>query len=183
MIDKVKTLFTLFVCLLEPQIFINLRSMIIKAYLNLTAEQKSSVLKIWNKEYPKQMNKSIEELDVYLSELENLVHFLILNIDEEILGWAYKFSRDLQKWFVIILDNTIHKNGWGSKLLLKIIENEVEMNGWVVDKDLYRRSDSTIYRSPLAFYHKNGFISVPESRLESQDLSAVKIIYRQQDNI
>jgi hypothetical protein len=157
--------------------------MIIKTYPNPTVNQKSSVLKIWNEEYPKQMNKSIEELDVYLLELENAVHFLILNIDEEVLGWAFKFSRDLRRWFVIILDNTIHKNGWGSKLLQNIIENEVEMNGWVVDKDLYTKSDSTIYRSPLAFYHKNGFISVPESRLETQDLSAVKIIYRQQDNI
>jgi len=169
--------------LLEREIFISFRSMIIKTYPKLTVEQKSSVLRIWNEEYPKQMNKSIEELDVYLSELEKVVHFLILNVDEEVLGWAFKFSRDLRRWFVIILDNTIHKNGWGSKLLHKIIENEVEMNGWVVDKNLYTKSDSTIYQSPLVFYHKNGFISVPESRLKTQDLSAVKIIYRQQDNI
>jgi len=158
--------------------------MIIKTYPDLTVDQKSSVLRIWNEEYPKQMNyKSIEELNVYLSGLVNVVHFLILNNDEEVLGWAFKFSRDLQRWFVIILSNTIHEKGWGSKMLQKIIENEVEMNGWVVDKDLYTKSDSTIYRSPLAFYHKNGFISVSESRLETQDLSAVKIIYRQQGNI
>jgi hypothetical protein len=157
--------------------------MIIKTYPDLTVDQKLSVLKIWNKEYPKQMNKSIEELDVYLSGLENVVHFLILNNDEEALGWAFKFTRDLQRWFVFILCNTIHEKGWGSKMLQKIIDNEVEINGWVVDKDLYRKSDSTIYRSPLTFYHKNGFISVPESRLETQDLSAVKIKYGQQGNI
>jgi L-amino acid N-acyltransferase YncA len=157
--------------------------MIIKTYPDLTVDQKSSVLKIWNEEYPKQMNKSFEELNVYLSGLENVVHFLILNNDEEVLGWAFKFSRDLQRWFVIILCSTIHEKGWGSKMLQKIIENEVEMNGWVVDKDLYTKSDSTIYRSPLAFYHKNGFISIPESRLETQDLSAVKILYGQQENI
>lgn len=157
--------------------------MIIKAYPNLTVKQKSSVLKIWNKEYPKQMNKSIEQLDLYLSELDNVIHFLLVNVDEEVLGWAFKFSRDVGRWFVIILDGTIQKNGWGSQLLHNIIENEVEMNGWVVDNDLYTRSDSTIYQSPLAFYLKNGFISVPESRLESQDLSAVKIIYKHQNNI
>jgi hypothetical protein len=157
--------------------------MIIRTYSDLTTELKSSVFKIWNEEYPKQMNyNSIEELNVYLSGLENVVHFLILNKEEKVLGWAFKFSRDLQRWFGIILCSTIHKKGWGSKMLQKIIENEVEMNGWVVDKDLYLKSDYTLYRSPLAFYHKNGFISVPESRLETQDLSAVKIVYRQQVN-
>ncbi|MEJ7559895.1 MAG: N-acetyltransferase [Pedobacter sp.] len=150
----------------------------IKTYPYLTIDQKSSVQKLWNEQYPKQLNfKSIAELDLYLSGLEDVIHYLILNNDEEILGWAFKFSRDLQRWFVIILSGTIHGNGWGSKMLQKIVENEVEMHGWVVDKNGYTKSDGSMYRSPLDFYHKNGFISIPQDRLETQDFSAVKIIY------
>ncbi|RYF26949.1 MAG: N-acetyltransferase [Flavobacteriales bacterium] len=139
--------------------------------------------KLWNEQYPKQLNfKSTEELDIYLSGLEDLLHYLVLNNDEEILGWAFKFSRDLQRWFVIILSNTIHGKGWGSKILQKIIKNEVEINGWVVDKDGYTKLDGTMYKSPLEFYHKNGFISILQDRLETQDLSAVKITYTTRNN-
>jgi hypothetical protein len=127
----------------------------IETHPSLTFGQTRSVLKLWNEEYPKQLNyKSVDELNGYLSGLAHVVHYLIINDDEDVLGWASKFSRDAQKWFVIIINSNIHGKGWGSKILQMIIAHEEEINGWVVDNDSYTKSDSSVYRSPLAFYQK-----------------------------
>lgn len=146
--------------------------------LHLIPTHKAAALKLWNEEYPLQLQyNSVSDLDNYLSRLSNLSHFLLMK-NEEVLGWSFKFNRDSDKWFVIILSSSIHYKGFGSKLLNTLMNGESELNGWVIDRDCYLKNDSSIYRSPIEFYYKNGFIIEENVRLELAELSAVKISWK-----
>jgi hypothetical protein len=151
--------------------------MIIVNTSQLTPAQKTAALKLWNEEYPFQLQyNSVNGLDSYLSSLSDLCHFLLLE-NEEVLGWSFKFNRESGKWFVIILSSRIHYKGFGSKLLKMLMEGESELSGWVVDKDCYLKYDLSPYKSPINFYYKNGFKTEEDVRLELPELSAVKITW------
>ena len=144
----------------------------------LTSEQKTKVYRLWNNEYPAQLRmESIADLDQYLSALVDASHILYTGSDSEILGWAFKFFRDEEKWFAVILDSSIHKKGIGSVLLHHLKENEDELNGWVIDHDNYKKSNLETYQSPIQFYIKNGFRLLENTCAESAKLSAVKILW------
>lgn len=57
--------------------------------------------------------------------------------------------------------------------LLKLQESE--LNGWVIDHDLYKKIDGDTYFSPLSFYKKCGFEVLLNQRIKSDVLSAVRI--------
>lgn len=134
--------------------------------------------RLWNQEYPAQlMLESMEDFDQYLLELINVTHILYTGAGNEILGWAFKFTRNEAKWFAIILDGSIHQKGIGSLLLNHLKENETELNGWVIDHERYKKTDLKYYKSPVNFYLKNGFILREQERIESPKLSAVKIVW------
>lgn len=142
---------------------------------HLTTNDKIAVLKLWNEEYPLQLKyDTVTDLDNYLAKLTKLNHFLLVD-HQEIFGWAFTFNRDLATWFVIILSSSIHQRGFGSKLLTTLMHEEPELNGWVVDQDCYLKHDRSIYKSPVDFYSKHGFIVEKETRLPNPELSAVKI--------
>jgi GNAT superfamily N-acetyltransferase len=149
----------------------------------LSNGQKTAVMQLWNQEYPLQLKYgTIESLDVYLSSLTGADHFLYTGESGEILGWAFKFSRESVKWFAVILDSSIHKQGIGTLLLDQLKNHETELNGWVVDHNDYTRADGETYVSPLAFYLKNGFKILADQRLESPQLSAAKITWTTDPN-
>ncbi|WP_158795451.1 N-acetyltransferase [Pedobacter sp. L105] len=149
----------------------------------LSSYQKIAVLKLWNLEYPEQLQcKTMAEFEHYLFTLANVNHFLLLDDAHEIVGWAFKFTRDTAVWFAIILDGTIHLKGFGSLLLDQLKDKETSLNGWVVDHNHYLRSNAEIYRSPLNFYLKNGFRVIEDVRLELPHLSAVKITWKKTDD-
>lgn len=140
-------------------------------------------MQLWNQEYPLQLKyKTIENLDGYLSSLTGADHFLYTGESGEILGWAFKFSRESVKWFAIILDSSIHKQGIGTLLLDQLKNHEAELSGWVVDHNDYTRANGETYISPLAFYLKNGFKILADQRLESPQLSAAKITWTTDPN-
>ena len=144
----------------------------------LTSEQKRKVLFLWNQEYPAQLRmETIEDFDQYLSGLTDASHILYTGEANHIPGWAFKFTRNKEKWFAIILDYRIHGQGIGSMLLNQLKENETELNGWVIDHDRYKKNNLETYVSPLSFYLKNGFVIVKDTRLESAHLSAAKILW------
>lgn len=63
----------------------------------------------------------------------------------------------------------------GSKLLDRLKSEETELNGWVIDHHMEKKNNNCLYNSPLGFYMKNGFELEPHQRLETSNLSAVKI--------
>lgn len=144
----------------------------------LTLEQRTAIFHLWNNEYPGHLNyRDLNALDIYLSNLPGAKHYLYINAEQQILGWAFKFTRDIDTWFAIILDSQVHRQGIGSYLLDKLKDDETKLNGWVVDHSNYLKLDGAIYVSPLPFYVKNAFEVSNEVRMETPRLSAIKICW------
>jgi GNAT superfamily N-acetyltransferase len=142
------------------------------------------VLELWNNEYPEKLSyNTLIEFDYYLQSLNSPKHFLLTNSKDLILGWAITFDRDDEKWFAIILSETIKGKGLGKKILDKLKQVEVIMNGWVIDHNNDKKKNGQPYISPLKFYEKCGFEIQPNNRLELDKISAVKIKWiKQNDN-
>lgn len=142
----------------------------------LTNSQLMQLIELWNNEYPEQLAYAgLSEFRSYLDTLVNVTHFMLADDEGSIKAWAFKFTRDGERWFAIILDRTIQRRGVGGKMLQQLKEQEQVLNGWVTDHNRYIRKDQSTYQSPLAFYFKNGFVSRPDIRLETDKLSAAQI--------
>ena len=152
----------------------------IQKVINLNLEQKSIIYKLWNENYPKQLEfKELSNLDQYLQSLNNPVHFFIENTDiglrNKIFAWAVVFERENEQWFAIIIDNKFQKKGIGNNIL-NFLKTEFDvLNGWVIDNNDYFMTDNSNYHSPLGFYIKNGSSIIETIRLETDKISAVKI--------
>lgn len=134
---------------------------------------------LWNNEYPKNLGyNNITELKSYIDDLLNCDHYLMLSDAKLITGWAFKFNRNNEKWFAIILSNSIQGKGIGSLLLDKLKENESELCGWMIDHNRDLKNNGKYYSSPLNFYAKNSFNILTDQRLELENLSAVKICWK-----
>jgi len=136
-----------------------------------------AIMNLWNQEYPANLSYTCTaDFEAYTKSLLSPNHILIRS-DNYLIGWATKFDRGTERWFVIILSRIVHGKGLGTKLMNKLKKNEQRLNGWVIDHDLEIKTDGTFYRSPLGFYIKNGFIPIPDQRLELPHLSAVKVTW------
>ncbi len=143
---------------------------------HLTDPQIHQLYNLWNQEYPSQLAMHmVDELKAYLVGLGPARHVLMNDENEQLKGWAVSFDREGERWFAMIIHHSVHRKGFGSKILSMLKENETEFNGWVIDHDRYTRNDGRPYSSPLAFYAKNGFSVLTGIRLELAIISAVKI--------
>lgn len=140
---------------------------------------KEQLLKLWNSEYPENLfYPSLNDFDNYLSSLFNAKHYLLTLRVNNIQGWAFTFDRENEKWFGIIISETMQGKGYGTLLLRHIFERESELNGWVIEKNNLTKRNSEIYKSPLKFYLKNKFVKIDSVRLETEKLTAVKIKWK-----
>ena len=141
----------------------------------LTENQKETIRRLWNEEYPKKLNHAeSSDFEAYLEKLSHPYHILLIE-NNSIKGWYFDFIRENEKWFAMIIDGKEHGKGYGTLLLNLAKEKEPELNGWVIDHNEEIKHDGTVYQSPLEFYRKNGFIVKPQIRLELNTLSAVKM--------
>jgi hypothetical protein len=137
---------------------------------------KKQILDLWNNEYPEKLTyNSLEDFDNYLNNLSNLTHYLLINKENLILGWALKFERENEKWFAIILSEIIKGKGLGRKMLNELKKEEQILNGWVIDHNNDKKKNGQLYVSPLKFYEKCDFEILVDERLELDKISAVKI--------
>jgi GNAT superfamily N-acetyltransferase len=141
---------------------------------SLAAAQKQQILRIWNSEYPARISYDAEGFENYLANLAHKNHYLLITPDEEVKGWLFLFERDGANWFAMMLDKSMQRQGYGRALLDKVTLPGT-LYGWVVDGNSDVKNDGTFYQSPLAFYLKLGFITHPTERLETEQISAVKI--------
>lgn len=145
---------------------------------DLSIQEKEIIFQLWNNEYPERISyNSIEDLEIYLNNLTDVHHYLLYNDSNETNGWAITFTRENEKWFAIIINSKVKNQGLGTQLLnyLKSIENK--LCGWVIDHNNDLKSYGTTYISPLNFYLKNGFSICTEIRIETDKISAVKIVW------
>lgn len=146
----------------------------ITATSELNKEQKSQILKIWNREYPEFLvHSSDRDFDSYLEKLENARHF-IAKSQNEIIGWISIFDRDGEKWFVTLVSSHMQNRGVGAYLIKNIKNSSEVLNGWVIECDSHRKANGERYKSPLIFYEKNGFKKTKD-RFSNNDFEAVKI--------
>jgi len=144
------------------------------AFLNL--EQKETAFKLWNSEYPKRICYSkISEFENYLEVLSNACHYLLIDDENQISGWAFTFVREEDIWFAIILNSKIQLKGYGSLLLEELKKNCPVLNGWVIDHQNEVKQNKQPYISPILFYTKNGFTINPDIRIKNDKISAIKI--------
>ena len=145
----------------------------------LSESEKIEIYELWNNEYPENLSfKSKEEFDNYLKSLTEQSHLLIIDINKNIKGWYFDFTRNNEKWFAIILDSKIHGKGLGTRILELAKQKEYELNAWVIDHNRDKKKDGEFYNSPLSFYLKNGFEKLTRNRLELDKISAVKIKWK-----
>ena len=143
--------------------------------------QKQCAYNLWNNEYPRTLQyKTIIEFDEYLNGLQEIKHYLLINKEGIIAAWAATFKRNNEKWFAIIINSEIHGKGHGTAILDEIKKEEQHLVGWVIDHERDSKVNGDKYRSPLAFYTKNQFNILPNSRIESSTISAVKIVWEKE---
>ncbi|MCL6265746.1 GNAT family N-acetyltransferase [Flagellimonas sp. 2012CJ39-3] len=99
---------------------------------------------------------------------------------EKIQAWYFDFTRENEKWFAIILSSKVQGKGLGTKILNMAKQKESILNGWVIDHNKDHKRNGQPYKSPLGFYLKHGFKKIPETRLELDHISAVKIKWKKQ---
>lgn len=146
----------------------------------LDTRQKQSLMQLWNSEYPKNLAyQNIADFEKYLQNLSDIRHILLVDGFDNILDWAFTFIRDEERWFAILLSETIQGEGFGKKMIDKLKSQENELNGWVIDHNSDKKSNGQNYLSPLGFYRKCGFKVLTNERIELEKISAIKIKWTQ----
>lgn len=145
----------------------------------LTTLQKEAILSIWNEEYPSSINyRELADFNNYLDGLTDKTHFLLTGDSGSIDGWAFRFSRNEEPWFAILLHHDQQRKGYGQMLLDELKNSNTMLCGWAIDHSNAVKQNGTPYNSPLPFYLKNDFVVIHGTRLETETISAVKIEWR-----
>ena len=93
----------------------------------LNSSAKEQLLQLWNNAYPEGIShKNLDAFENYLSALINTKHYLLLGNSDAILGWAFTFVRDNEKWFAIILEESIMGQGIGRLMIEMLKQSEIE---------------------------------------------------------
>ena len=157
--------------------------LVVKKYKFIDNRRVADVMRLWNEAYPVQLRfESTDQTTAYLNALVDARHFFLVGHDQSMYGWAALFTRNDTNWFAVILATSVQGMGFGTVLLDHLKKESDSLSGWVVDHAHYLRSDGTVYQSPLGFYLKNGFCVCPEERFETENLSAVKILWKKRKN-
>lgn len=152
--------------------------MTIKAVSSLTEDQIECLRELWNAEYPASLfHEHRAGLKAYLTGLSNVEHWLMIDGTEAIQGWACSFERDGGRWFAMLLHHAVQGKGYGRKLLDHVRHNKIRLEGWVIDHSKALKQNGEPYASPLKFYLKCGFEVDGSTRLEQEQLSAVRIFW------
>lgn len=146
--------------------------MIIYRSTQLNDQQKAQIHRLWNEEYPINLNG---RFSILLNETNNHRHFHIQNKENEIIAWSVLFENDGQERFSIIVSSKSKGLGYGKLLLDEMKKAVPEFNGWVIDHENDLLISGEKYRSPIDFYIKNGFEVLHEERLETPIISCVKV--------
>lgn len=146
----------------------------------LSANQKASIHKMWNDEYPLKLK---DRFPLLLEGVDNYTHYIIENERYNLIGWAVAFEKENQMRFSIIIHSDEKGKGFGRRLVDILKEKHNNLYGWVIDHNEAIKSNGKQYQTPMPFYLKQGFTILNEPRLESERISAALIHWdRNKDN-
>ena len=144
----------------------------------LLKKERESLLQLWNSEYPIGLNYSyFSEFENYLEGLEDQFHLLVI-LNGEIKGWYFDFLREDERSFGLILHSDLQGKGIGTYILSRAKTQRSELHGWIIPHESYLKADGKPYKSPQEFYSKNGFDVLHSLKLQSEKISAIKIMWK-----
>lgn len=88
--------------------------------ITLSGEDIIALMNLWNHEYPTSLSyDKTADFENYIKTLLLPEHILIKN-KNHLIGWAAKFDRENDRWFVIILSKIVQGKGLGSELMNRL---------------------------------------------------------------
>lgn len=145
----------------------------------LSANQSAQINQMWNDEYPIKLK---DRFPILLEGVENYHHYLIEDEQQNIQAWAVDFEKDNEIRFSIIVRADQKGKGLGGLLVEKLKAENETFYGWVIDHENDLKSNGERYTSPLPFYLRHGFTVLPDHRIESEMIRAVKIKWSAKGN-
>lgn len=138
----------------------------------LTDLQFEQINQLWNNEYPIKLK---DRFPLLLVDVDRYNHYIIEDIDKNIIAWAVDFEKEKQIRFSIIVSAKHRGKGLAKLLIDKLKEEHHEFYGWVIDHNNDLKSNGEPYQSPLGFYQKLGFKVLNDIRIDSEMIKAVMI--------
>jgi GNAT superfamily N-acetyltransferase len=144
----------------------------IKKTKTLTPFQAEQINRLWNDEYPIKLK---DRFPLLLVDVDRYNHYIIEDIDKNIIAWAVDFEKEKQTRFSIIVSAKHRGKGLAKLLIDKLKEENNEFYGWVIDHNDDLKSNGEYYQSPLGFYQKLGIEVLYNIRIDSEMIKAVMI--------
>lgn len=130
---------------------------------------------LWNIEYPLNLK---DRYSLLLEGASDYNHYVIYDTDGIVSAWAVDFEKEGEIRISIIVDSKCSNKGMGSALIQELKKNNPVFYAWVIDHNRHLKSDNSAYLSPMNFYLKHGFTILHEQRIDTEIISAVKIMWR-----
>jgi len=138
----------------------------------LSAQQSRQIDELWNSSYPAKLNN---RFGILLNDATDYKHYLLEDEQGIVAGWAVNFIQNGENKFSIIVHPGYKGQGLGRQLIEHLRADHDEIYGWVIDHNEDLKADGSTYYSPLDFYLGLGCTLLPDQRLDTELLRAVKI--------
>jgi GNAT superfamily N-acetyltransferase len=138
----------------------------------LSAKHDAEINALWNTEYPQKLT---DRFALLLVDTTLVIHFYVLNQQDEIIAWSVLFEKDNDLRFSIIVSSNYKQKGLGTALLTEMKKEGRAFSGWVIDHNHDLKANGSNYLSPLSFYVKNGFTIDQSMRLDNEIIKAVLV--------
>lgn len=138
----------------------------------LTIQQREQINLLWNNEYPLKLK---DRFPILLDGADWHNHYLIEDIDHNVMAWAVDFEKAKQIRFSIIVSSIYKGKGLGGMLIDKLKAENQEFYGWVIDHNDDLKLNGEQYKTPMPFYLKHGFEILNDQRIDNEMIKAVLI--------
>lgn len=145
----------------------------------LNQQQQFELLKCWNEVYPLNLKfDDLGKMKIYFDGLQKLEYFLLIDSSIPATAFSFRFIRDEELWLAMLIPPSMQGKGYGSILIEELTENINSISAWVVDHERDVKADGSPYISPLLFYLKERFEIQEGVRLETDTISAAKLVWK-----
>ncbi len=145
----------------------------------LNQQQQFELLKCWNEVYPLNLKfDDLGKMKIYFDGLQKLEYFLLIDSSIPATAFSFRFIRDEELWLAMLMPPAMQGKGYGSILIEELTENINSISAWVVDHERDVKADGSPYISPLLFYLKERFEIQEGVRLETDTISAAKLVWK-----